>query len=142
MLNAIKKNVINFIFGLRMLLIYSLEVSYTPIAQLWSLCSSWFKIPWTIYIWSYTDIVVLHAGFTLYMLFADWPKSRWSSCSWNCSHVQDWQVQIWVNCSELDTKVCHGLDPHAIKIIAFFLSILNFPFCLSYCLVEVWKWPK
>lgn len=34
MLNAIKKNVINFIFGLRMLLIYSLEVSYTPIAQL------------------------------------------------------------------------------------------------------------
>lgn len=44
-------------------------------------------------------------------------KPGWSFGTWDSSHVQDWQEQVWVDCTELDSEVCHGLKVISIKKI-------------------------
>lgn len=54
-------------------------------------------------------ISLAYIGVTLYLLLVDWPKSWWSSGSWNRPHVQDRQEQVRVNCKKLDPEICYGL---------------------------------
>jgi len=49
-------------------------------------------------------------GSPVNLFAAHGPEPWWSSCPWDCSHVQDWQGQVWVHCTLLDAEVCHGLE--------------------------------
>ena len=51
----------------------------------------------------------LYLGAAVHMLPFDGSQSWWSTCPWNCSHVQDRQGQVWSHCSQLDAEVCHGM---------------------------------
>lgn len=50
------------------------------------------------------------SGFAFNLLTFDGPKPWRPIGSWDCSHVQDRQVQIRRNRQELDSEVCHGLN--------------------------------
>lgn len=51
----------------------------------------------------------ISSGSIVNMFSVDGSKSWWPTCPWNCSYVQDWPVQVWGYCSQLDTEVCHGM---------------------------------
>ena len=48
-------------------------------------------------------------SFALYMLPTLWSKPRWSSCPRNCSDLQDWQTEIWINSKRMGEKVCTAI---------------------------------
>lgn len=80
-------------------------------------------------IWILIYISLNFAGVALHMFIANGSKSWWSSCSRDCSYVQDRQNQIRVNSTKLDTKICHGLTLMAILIFE------NFPSSKDSCYV-------
>jgi hypothetical protein len=51
-------------------------------------------------------------GSSVHLFTVDWSKPWWSPGAWNCSHVQDRQIQVWNHCSVLDPEICHGLGFH------------------------------
>jgi len=52
-------------------------------------------------------VMLLFDSSTVHLLAAHRPKSRWSSCTGDCTHVQDGQGSVQPAGEGLDTQVCH-----------------------------------
>lgn len=86
------------------------------------------------------NIALQCAGFALHMLTLDWSKPWWSIGSWDCSYVQDRQIQVWIYCSQLDSEVCNGLitleiSQECITIDPSWISFWTSMFTSSYLLL-------
>ena len=53
---------------------------------------------------------VCWSGAAVNLLVVDGSKSWRPSCSGDCSHVQDWQSQVWDNSPHLDPEICYQLN--------------------------------
>ena len=62
-----------------------------------------------IVIFYFVHLSATYVGVALNLFPVDGPKSWWSLGTWNRSHVQDRQEQVWVNCKKLDPEICHGI---------------------------------
>lgn len=85
---------------------------------------------------SYLCFLSCFTGIAFHLFPSDWSEPGWSPGAWDCPHVQDRSVKVWIHSSQLDTEVCHGL----MSIISEFLSdrlhiVLDFCINLEYVVV-------
>lgn len=62
------------------------------------------------WLFPFLTTILQWTGAVIDLFFVNRSKPGWSFGAWDSSYVQDWQEQVWVHCTELDSEVCHGLN--------------------------------